>query len=78
MPTASYAVFLRGANDDSAVAAAEIVNDVPLLDFGELEHLVDDFHRRGHEGDFFARTELSASRVEEDQKDKYWDHNSKS
>ena len=38
-----FGAFFRGGDDDAAVAGAEIVDDIALLDAGEFDHLVDDF-----------------------------------
>ena len=45
------AVLLRRGDQDAAVAAAEVVDDVPLLHLGQLEHLVDDLLGRRDEDD---------------------------
>jgi hypothetical protein len=46
---AAGTVLLGGADDDAAVAAAEVVNYIPLLDLGEFEHLIYDFNGCGDE-----------------------------
>src|SRR5262245_15438285 len=43
------AKFLGGSHHDAAIAAAEVVDDILLLHFRQLQHLVDHFVRRGHE-----------------------------
>src|SRR5206468_11630913 len=50
---AAGTVLLGGTDDDAAVAAAQVINYIPLLDLGEFEHLIHDFNGCGDEGYFF-------------------------
>lgn len=65
------AVQRCGANDDPAVAAAEIVKRVGFLDRGELEHFIDHFDWRWHERYFFAEVDGLRECVSDGHQTKY-------
>ena len=62
-PDRMNAVFLRGANDDPAVTAAEIVEHVAFFDFGQFEHFIDDFDRRRDKWDFLEDSRRGCCRL---------------